>query len=364
MIVGCTPGRESWPAPIDVANGLRAEYLVTGTPSLSALAIAGDGDGRVFYAERETGWIRVIKDGQLLDAPFATVPVNSAGDRGLLGLALHPRFSANGRVYAFYSRSDTGSSTSDPLAIVDQRVVYFSASGDVASGGEVFVAALPVGAGTLRIGGGLGFTPDGTLYVGLGDTEDFNAAQVADSPLGKILRYHDDGTVPADNPTAGSAIYARGLCNPCSLTFHPETGVPFVLDRNAHSTSEVNRVQAARNYGWPAVVGFADDDGELAFVASTADYADPVAESARLLTGLSFNPSTKYGVETLDQLFYGTADDGRIRRLAISADGTAPDPAELFAAGLPQPLEALTISGAGALYVAAADGVLVVRRTK
>jgi glucose/arabinose dehydrogenase len=346
-----------------VAKGLRAEYLVAGTPALTALAVAGDSDGRVFYAEKETGWIRVIKGGQLLDAPFATVPVNFAGDRGLLGLALHPRFSANGRVYVFYSRSDTGSSTNDPLAIVDQRIVYFTASGDVASGGEVFVAALPVGAGTLRIGGGLGFAPDGTLYVGLGDTEDFNAAQVADSPLGKVLRYHDDGTIPSDNPTAGSAIYARGLCNPCSLTFHPETGTPFALDRNADVTSEINQIAAGKNYGWPAVTGLADDDSELAFVASNADYVDPVAESARLLTGLSFNPSPKYGVDKLNQLCYGVADRGQIQRLAIADDGTAPDPAELFAAGLAPPLEALVFSPTGTAYVADAVGVAVIRLT-
>ncbi len=360
-LIGCPLSDPTLPAPLDVAAGLQATYLVADTPALSALAVAGDGDGRVFYAEKESGWIRVIKAGQVLDAPLATVPVNYAGDRGLLGLALHPQFATNGRIYVFYTRSDTGVSTNDPQAIIDHRVVYFTLAGDVAGGGEVFVATLPGGASTARVGGCLGFAPDGTLYVGLGDTGDFNAAQAADSLLGKVLRYNDDGSLPA-NPTAGSAVYARGLCNPRSLTFQPESGVAYVLDRNADVLTEINRIQAGRNYGWPAVTGLADEQGELDFVAQSADYADPIAQSSHLLLGATFNPSTKYGHDARYQLFYATADEGRIWRLALAADGGAPEPAAPFAAGLPATIQAVLFSPAGTLHVAAPDAVLAISR--
>jgi glucose/arabinose dehydrogenase len=360
-LVGCPAVGPTLPAPLNVAAGLQATYLLADTPTLSALAVAGDGDGRVFYAEKESGWIRIIKEGQLLDAPLATLPVNYAGDRGLLGLALHPRFATNGRIYVFYSRSDTGVSTSDPQAIVDHRVVYFTLAGDVAAGGEVFVASLPVGASTVRVGGCVGFAPDGTLYVGFGDTGDYNAAQAGDSLLGKILRFNDDGSLPA-NPTAGSAVYARGLCDPRSLAFQPETGAAFVLDRNADVLSEINRIQAGRNYGWPAVTGLADEPGELDFVAQNADYADPAAESPDLLLGATFNPSTKYGSDSRHQLFYANAAEGRIWRLAITAEGGAPEPADLFAAGFPVSLRATLFSPAGTLYVAMSDAVLAINR--
>ena len=105
--------------------------------------------------------------------------------------------------------------------MIDQRIVYFTANGDVAASGEVFVASLPMGSGTTDIGGFMAFAPDGTLYVGFGDQTNIDAPQDPTNPLGKILRYNDDGTIPANNPSAGSAVYASGVRDPAGMGFDP-----------------------------------------------------------------------------------------------------------------------------------------------
>lgn len=357
--VGCLPFPGQAPVPVDVAKGLRAEYVVSGAARPAALALAPD--GRVFYTEKNTGRIRVIAEGALLEEPFAELPVNCAGDRGLLGIALHPNFNLNRRIYVFYTRSDTGQSSDDPPAVVDNRVVYFEAQGNLARDGEIFVASLPVGSGTKRVGGRIGFAPDGTLFVALGDLTQTEAAQAVDLLPGKVLRYHDDGTVPLDNPVAGSPVYARGLRDPRGLTFDPQSDVAFVTDRNENGSHEINRILAGRNYGWPEVVGRATTPAELAFAAENPDYVDPLLESGSersVFEGAAFNPSTKYGSDARLQFFYGLRDKGRVRSLQLTAQRTAAVKSESFATGLPTPITDMAFSPAGTLYVASADAVL------
>jgi glucose/arabinose dehydrogenase len=270
---------------------------------------------------------------------------------------LHPRFEDNGRVYVFYTRSDTGLSTNDPQAVIDHRVVCFQVQGDVAGTGEIFVLSLPAGTSTDRIGGRIAFAPDRTLWVALGDCLDAEAAQDSDLPYGKILRYNDDGTIPESNPTAGSPVYAVGLREPRGLTFDQQTGVGFVTERSAGGLHEINRILSGRNYGWPQVVGLADTAAEQEFAAQQPSYVDPITESDRALIGASFNPSTKYGPTARLQLFYGISDAGRVLRLELSPERTAAVAAELFATGLPTPVTDLAFTPAGTLYVACENGI-------
>ena len=254
-------------------------------------ALAFTSDGRVFYTEKNTGQIRVIDQDGLLAQPFAQVPVNSAGQRGLLGIALHPDFPTVPRVYVFYTRSDSGVSTNNPQAVFDNRVVFFQANGSVADGGEVFVATLPATSATTNVGGQIAFAADGTLLVALGDQAESAAAGDPASLLGKVLRYNDDGSIPADNPSPDSPVFASGLRNPGGLCVDPASGSVFVIDRGPDGASEINRVTSGADLGWPAVSG-ANTSAEQAYVAATPAYIDPlyITPSGELLTGCSFNP--------------------------------------------------------------------------
>ncbi len=357
VLTGCLPVAGDLPAPLRVSATVRAEYVVAAADAPVALAFAPD--GRVFYAEKNTGRIRVIQDGVLLADAFAAVPVNSAGERGLVGLALHPNFANNGRVYAFYTRSDTGNLTSDPQAALDNRVVFFESSGNVADGGEVFVASFPAG-GTTNIGGRIAFGPDDRLYVALGDLNNEAGAQDVLAPAGKLLRLSDDGSVPADNPAVGSNVFARGVRDVRGLTFDPVSQSPFLLDLNPFGEHEINRVLGGSNLGWAQVTGQAVFGSELDFATANGDYLNPLLDTgakSNPLIGLSFNPSGLFGPVLRDHLFYAESNARRIIELQLSTDRFGIAGRTTFAEGFPSAITDVAFTSAGTLYVATVDAI-------
>jgi glucose/arabinose dehydrogenase len=357
LLAGCPPNPDE--SSFHVGFGLTAQVVVAQADHPSALAPAAD--GRLFYTEKNTGRIRVVKDGVLLPEPFATVPVNFASERGLLSLAIHPGFNVTGRIYVFYTRSDIGVATDDPRAVVDHRVVYFEANGagsDVSTGSEIFVASLPTAGALTRIGGRIAFDNQRALLVALGDEEHPDAAQVAASPLGKVLRYNDDGSIPADNLSPASPLYALGFCDPRGLTIDPVSGYPFMTEHSADTFNEINRIQKGSNYGWPLVVGFADTPEELAVVALHPDYGEAVAQLTLAPVGAAFNPSGKYGPQVKLQLFFGVSARREVYRLPLSTARSASLQSVLFASGFPSEITDVAFTPAGTLYVACVDTIL------
>lgn len=345
---GCTLPPTTFPVSAD------NEAEPTAVAANFAFALAPTDDGRVFYTEKNGGRLRVIRAGVLLDVPVAQVAVNRAGDGGLLGVALHPGFSGDGRVYVFYSLSDTSANTADPIAIIDHRVVYFDVVDNQAVGEEVFVASFPVGDATSRISGRITFGGDGKLYVALGDQGNPDAAQDLASALGKVHRLNEDGSIPADNPFPGSSVYALGIRDARGITFDPVTGRLLLIDRNQAGNEEINDVAAGENLGWPAVVGVADSDEELAFVAQTPSYGDPLylRGNEAGITGLAFNPSTRYGLAARGQLFFGEDAAARVTVARLDAAHTGVLSTAAFTGSVPGGITDLAFTPAGTLYVA------------
>lgn len=362
FIAGCLTLPGQTPPPLGVADDLRAQYIVSNAQQPQALAFAPD--GRVFYVERRTGQIRVIAGGQLQLEPFASVPVNNAGERGLLGIALHPNFSATPRLYVFYTRSDTGQTTNDPRAVVDNRIVYFEVRADVATGSEIFVASLPTGAAADRISGRLAFDQESRLIAALGDLGTPEAAQDDASLAGKILRYNDDGSIPETNPIENSPVLARGVRDVAGLAIDPYSNAIFFIDRNDGVDHEINLLTPGVNYGWPAVVGKAESPSEVTFVAEHPDYRDPLLTSDvpdPTYAGLSVNPGTRYGQRFEGRLFFGEVVQNRdIRVTDVVLNATRDDDAaiEFFAGRFTSRINDLAFTSAGTLYVATEDAVL------
>jgi len=238
-----------------------AESLVTaGLASPTAMALAPD--GRIFVCE-QGGRLRVIKDGALLPAPFATLSVHFSGERGLLGVALDPDFSVNQYVYVYYTV---------PGSPAHNRVSRFTANGDVAvSGSEVVILELNnLSAATNHNGGALHFGIDDKLYIGVGENANSSNAQILSNLLGKMLRINPDGSIPTDNPfysTASGmnrAIWALGLRNPFSFAVQPGTGRrlgrvdPYLLPRRAtahdHASAGDESGRSADHARWSAAV--------------------------------------------------------------------------------------------------------------
>jgi aldose sugar dehydrogenase len=195
-------------------------------------------DGRVFFTER-AGRIRVIENGTLLDPAFISVEQN--GESGLLGLALHPDFAENHRVYIYHTYSN-GSAVFNKVVALTERDNEFIES-------RVIIEGIPAAAG--NDGGRIKFGPDGMLYVATGDARQPDLAQNAGSLAGKILRLNPDGTVPEDNPFEGSPVYSYGHRNIQGLAWHPGTGELYASEHGAQGNDEINMIKPGANYGWP-----------------------------------------------------------------------------------------------------------------
>jgi len=232
------------------AGFTRNEAWITGLSNATAFVQAPD--GRIFAAQ-QGGDLRVVKNGALLTPPMLSVAVDSSGERGLIGVTLHPNFASNGFVYVYYTSTDT----SPP----HNRVSRFTAVGDVA-GSELKLIDLPnLSNATNHNGGAMHFGIDGKLYVAVGDNANSANAPLLTSVFGKMLRFNDDGTIPADNPFFGAqsgqnrAIWAYGLRNPFTFAVQPVTGRIHINDVGQNTWEEINLGVQGANYGWPASEG-------------------------------------------------------------------------------------------------------------
>lgn len=211
-------------------------------------------DGRAFFTER-MGSLRVIENGTLVDQPVSTIPVTEAGEGGLLGLALDPNFEKNHYLYLYYTYSDSTG--------LHNRVSRFTESNDTISLEKILIDKIP--ANTYHDGGRIKFGPDGKLYITTGEAGRPESAQDVTYLGGKILRINPDGTIPVDNPFSGSPVYSYGNRNPEGLDWDPrnenliETEHGPSGENNWYAHDEVNLIIPGKNYGWPYVIGMAND---------------------------------------------------------------------------------------------------------
>jgi glucose/arabinose dehydrogenase len=256
---------------LPVGSAITLTRVVGGLDAPVDVRSAFDGSGRLFVVERR-GTIRVVKSGALVAGSFLDIrgPVLSGGERGLLGLAFHPRFSANGRFFVTYTR--------DGGDIVIARFTANAARTSAPASSERRLLVIEHSAASNHNGGGMAFGPDGDLYVGIGDgggsgDPEHDAQDISRNLLGKVLRLDVDGTgagpydryaIPTSNPFAGSKpglgeIWAYGLRNPWRLSFDRRTGALWIADVGQNKREEVNRQPAdtagGQNYGWNVMEG-------------------------------------------------------------------------------------------------------------
>ena len=207
-------------------------------------------DGRMLVTERP-GRLRIVADGWLVPEPVAGVPeVWDEGQGGLLDVALHPGFAENGLVYLSYSSPDDDDDAA--TAVARGRLV----GGRLEDVEEIYVA-LPRDDNGRHFGSRLVFA-DGYLFVTAGDRGDSDRAQELDDPAGSIIRLHDDGRVPEDNPFVGTAgarpeLYSVGHRNPQGMTLEAATGRIYAIEHGPKGGDELNLIEPGVNYGWPVI---------------------------------------------------------------------------------------------------------------
>ena len=208
-------------------------------------------DGRMLVTERP-GRLRVVAaDGKLDPRPVEGLPaIAETGQGGLLDVALHPQFRDNRWVYLSYAaRGDRG---------VGTEVLRGKLSGHRLEDTQVLFRMQPKSGGGRHFGSRLVFDRAGYLFITLGDRGDQDRAQRLNDHAGSVIRLHDDGRVPADNPFAGRAgalpqKYTLGNRNMQGAALQPETGVLWTHEHGPQGGDEVNVIRPGRNYGWPVI---------------------------------------------------------------------------------------------------------------
>ncbi len=231
------------------------EPVVGGLEHVWAMAFLPNGD--MLVTERP-GRLRVVRDGAVVAEPVTGVPaVHAQGQGGLLDVVLHPDFAANNLIYFSYSKPVGDNSTT---AVARARYE----DGALTDVQDIFVARSE---GRGHYGSRLAFDAAGYLFITVGDRQapprgDLSAhpAQQLTDHHGTVIRLHDDGRIPQDNPFVGQEnalpeIWSWGHRNPQGLAVHPVTDQVWLDEHGPQGGDELNLVQPAQNYGWP-VIGY------------------------------------------------------------------------------------------------------------
>ena len=245
-----------------------AEIAVQGLHAPVDVASAGDGSGRLFVVE-QAGVIRIVRDGAALDRHFLDLHerIASGGERGLLGLAFHPDYPTDPRLFVDYT--DTNGDTTVASFVVDK------ATPDQADPGSETILLKVAQPFANHNGGAVVFGPDGMLYIALGDGgsggDPQGNGQRLDTLLAKILRIDVDDppsgstyTVPSDNPfvaTSGAKpeIWLTGLRNPWRMRFDTKTRDLWIGDVGQNAWEEIDVARAGvggLDFGWNRMEGF------------------------------------------------------------------------------------------------------------
>lgn len=262
---------ESPPTAVDGAlsgGQVDIQLIVSGLIQPIGVVNAGDGSHRLFVVQ-QGGTVRVVANNRLLSGNFLDVrsfsSLSTGGERGLLGLAFHPDFESNRKLFIYFTNGGGD--------LVIAELTANAAKTGVLNTSYDPILTIEHSARTNHNGGQLAFGPDGYLYIFTGDgggggDPDENAQDV-NSLLGKVLRIAPNlagsYTSPSDNPyfgpTAGrDEIWAIGLRNPWRASFDTGTNPDrlWIADVGQGSWEEVNRVDASAdglNYGWDCKEG-------------------------------------------------------------------------------------------------------------
>ena len=233
---------------VPVASGLQNPWGIAFLPG-----------GDILITER-SGRLRIVREGRLLPDAVPGVPeVLAQGQGGLLDVQPHPDFATNRLIYITYSKPYTD------LEGARTVLVRGTFQDDALTNIEELFSAQAVGRG--HYGSRIAFDGNGYVFITAGDRQapsrgDLYAhpAQDLSNHHGVVVRLHDDGRIPVDNPFVGTAgalgeIWSYGHRNPQGLAFHPMTGDLWANEHGPQGGDELNVVLPGRNYGWP-VIGY------------------------------------------------------------------------------------------------------------
>ncbi len=277
--------------PSMLDTNLSVKTVVSGLSQPTSMAFIGNND--FFVLEKNTGKVQRVINGVVQNPAPLDLAVNSASERGALGIALHPNFLLNGYVYLYWTESSTGVDSTNvaDVALLGNRVDRYVWNGSTLTFDRNLIKLHAYQADANQPlrgnhnGGVLRFGPDGKLYILMGDNgrrgllqnnqlgpvpdDQFGGPEPDNNHLtGFILRLNDDGSTPGDNPFFNAAtpltgeaaanikkLFAYGVRNGFGLAFDPLSGNLWDQENGDDAFDEMNRVTAGSNNGWVAMMG-------------------------------------------------------------------------------------------------------------
>lgn len=287
-----------------VAEGLELPWGIAFLPN-----------GYVLITERDSGNLRLVKNGVLEQDPISGVPqISDRGQGGLLDVELHPNYEDNGWIYITYSKpGEVGQNT----ALIRAR--YDDDTHSLTDIEELFVGA-PTTEGGAHFGGRIVFDANGYVFFSIGDRGRMDTAQDFTNSHGNLYRLNDDGSIPSDNPFVGTdgmeEIYSYGHRNIQGMDVHPETGIVWTNEHGPRGGDELNiQDKPGANYGWPVISYGINYDGTIITEETEREGMEqPVREWTPSIapSGLAFVSSDKYPG------WYGDALNGALAFQLIS----------------------------------------------
>lgn len=277
--------------------------------------------------------------------PLLTVTeVQTNNEGGMLGMVLHPNFSSTPQVFVAYDYNNGGNYRG--------KVVRYTYNGTTLTSPTPIIDN--IAASSIHNGCRLLISPDLKLFITTGDASNTSLPQDASKVNGKILRLNLDGTIPADNPAAGSPVWTLGHRNPQGLVFAFNT--LFSSEHGPDTDDEINIIEKGRNYGWPDVAGFCDQGGEQT-ICTSKNVKEPVKAWTPTLavSGLDF-----YNSDSIPQwnhsLLVATLKNSALMQLKLNGQRTAVTETNEFFKNKYGRMRDVCVSPTGKVYICTSNG--------
>ena len=310
-------------------------------------------DGRLLVTEKR-GALRLYDPasghvGEITGAPR----VDYGGQGGLGDVALHPQFAGNGLIYLSYVEGNTRDQRG--AAVARATLKLDAQGGGTLDGLKVIWRQNPKVSGRGHFGHRIAFDRDGMLWISSGERQAFDPAQDMRGNLGKIVRLHDDGSVPADNPFQSDGKIARqvwslGHRNPLGIAFDAQ-GRLWEIEMGPRGGDEMNLIQRGGNFGYPVVSNGDHYDGrDIPDHGSSADrgfvapkvWGTPVISPSSLM----FSRGALFADWQGDAFISGLSSESLVR---VEIDGDGAREAERWSMG--RRVRGVTEAADGALWI-------------
>jgi aldose sugar dehydrogenase len=300
-------------------------------------------DNFIWMTERSGKISRVNPATGTVVSLFTITEVVANGEGGLLGMVLHPNFTATPHVFVAYDYNNAGN--------YREKIVRYTYNGTTLTSPVTILDNIT--ASSIHNGCRLAISSDLKLFISTGDASNQSLPQNTSSVNGKILRLNLDGTVPSDNPVAGNPYWSAGHRNPQGLVF--ANGILFSSEHGPDTDDEINIIEKGRNYGWPNVPGFCDAGTEATFCTAN-NVKEPIkAWTPTIATsGLDY-----YNSDLIPQwknsLLLASLKDATFYQLKLNASNGISETNTFFKNTYGR-LRDICISPAGKVYICTSNG--------